>query len=292
MTGYSPSCCRCSSRRAPASLDLDLRRLANGTCAEVREGHRLRLARVDQVDRLRLHDRALRLWIVSVTWMLTSWKLPESWTVTANARSVRRRDRVHRSTGDSFLPPGSAFVVDDVRAVEAASASRRSRRRGCAASTSAIACCAVEVAVRDEMRLGHGDAADALVLSTCDRRRLEEVVPDDVARDQPVGLVGERAPRRSSFFEPRSPLNASASPCDAAHAELERLDQVQVLVAQLARRVELLRGRARSAAPARRCRAACCPARAAFDARCRERVRDRLPFVVESCSRSSTTLSM
>ena len=81
--------------------------------------------------------------------------------------------------------------------------------------------------------------------STCLGRRLEEVVPDDVAREQPVGLLRRaRAPRPSAFvFEPIVFWNAAREAVDAALAQRERLDQVHVLAPELPGRREALRRR-------------------------------------------------
>ena len=92
---------------------------------------------------------------------------------------------------------------------------------------------------------GTVDPADAVVLELLERERLEEVVPDDVAREQALGLLGEhdRVGGRCSVFDLRPIVwNAVGEAADAAHAQLERLDEVPVLVAQPPRRVEVLGG--------------------------------------------------
>ena len=78
-----------------------------------------------------------------------------------------------------------------------------------------------QVGTREEVRVGDVDAADAVVLELRDRERLEQVVPDDVAREQPLGLRrrAER-PRRSCAFEFAVFWNVVGEPLDAADAKL------------------------------------------------------------------------
>ena len=89
MTGYSAELL--SSFSSPGTgVDVDLQRRLRRELhvARVREGRPSSLARVDQVDRLRLHDRAPVFWIVSVTGTCTSWSRRSSSTTTSKARSV------------------------------------------------------------------------------------------------------------------------------------------------------------------------------------------------------------
>ena len=207
--------------------------------------------------------------------------------MTTNARSVVAVT-VFSVVCDSTWPPGSTFDVDDVRAVDA-------RRRAAASSR--------PLQPRQEQRhraLGRQVAVRRRSSSRAPTTPLtpwrfssargglaEEVVPDDVAREQPVGLLPRGLPPRPSPSTSGFAANVSARPCDAADAQLQRLDH-----AAGSRRAA---GRATSSF----CAAAtfwrsCCgdPVQCAresrrLDAGRDQRVRDRGAVLLASCARSS-----
>ena len=216
---------------------------ANGTWPRSLKVTVASVARVDQLHLLRLRDRAaLRAGrsIVSVTGICTSCESPPLWIVTWKTR-LELVVTVFSVPG-AAAPRGAAGAVrergdrDDVRAVQAG---RRAAGRGAARSAARIE----RHRVRGD-RSGPGsarkcdsgtvDAGDAVLpASTRHRRRLEEVVPDDVAREQPVRLLGEQRARldasacrlragRSAGSRRRGPLTPLTRSC-------ERLDQVPVL---------------------------------------------------------------
>src|SRR5581483_7166689 len=84
-----------------------------------------------------------------------------------------------------------------------------------------------------------GDAPNSLLRHLRGCGRLEQIRPDDVAREQPVGLLGERA-RVGRRLAGGKLADRAREPLDTADAQLERLDQLLVLRAERARRVELL----------------------------------------------------
>ena len=98
-----------------------------------------------------------------------------------------------------------------------------------------------EILVRDEVRLRHGDAVDALLVEDLLRGRPEQVVPDDVARDQTLRLLGEHRAGLVRVLRLRGRLERVGEPAQAADAELEGLDEMPVRLAQVPRRVERLR---------------------------------------------------
>src|SRR5207247_9753231 len=68
----------------------------------------------------------------------------------------------------------------------------------------------------------------------------EEVVPDDVARGQTLGLLGKQLRVGRRALRARGLLEGRCEPLDAAHAELERFDEVQGPVTPPARPGEVL----------------------------------------------------
>ena len=129
-------------------------------------------------------------WIVSVTLTCTSCESPVSSIVTAKPRSVVA---VTVFSVGSRAPgcPGSAFV--EISAVPCRPPRRAAgRRRALEPLEDRLPeARARVVGVGDEARVGHGDAGDPLPAQLLDRRILEQVVPDDVAGDEPLGLPGE-----------------------------------------------------------------------------------------------------
>ena len=149
-----------------------------------------RLAGVDQLDRRVLHDRRRAL-------------LDRQRHLDRDLLRVARVLHVHLEGevgggDDRVLGGGRELLVlrqrhrrDDPGPVQA---SGRAAGRGAvdAQEDLRLEAGARHVRVQDEVRLGHDDAADPLLLEHRDRRAVEEVRPDDVARRQPLRLRGEQ----------------------------------------------------------------------------------------------------
>ena len=162
--------------------------------------------------------------IVSVTGMCVSWKSPESWTVTAIERSVDAVIVFRLLDDESSFPPGLRLHRDDVRAVQAAD---RAAGRGAAdALQHERHRVRRDERVRDRARLRRDHAADAVVRELLQRQRAEVVVPDHVAREQAVGLLGEQVRVGGVVLRARGALERVRERRDPGRAELERLDQV------------------------------------------------------------------
>ena len=185
--------------------------------------------------------------------MPTSCEPPESFTVTSNASSVVAVT-VLSWPGVSVWSPGWAFTDVDVRAVHARRC-RRSRRLGGAAARAPSTSRSISSVFETMFDSGTVDAVDAVGRELAERERPEEVVPDDVAREQPVGLAASSAASPGVSFELAVFLNASASPA----SPLTRSASASIRWTFSAAAVPAGRGPApvaRSAAPARRSRAA------------------------------------
>ena len=144
-------------------------------------------------------------WIVRVTSILTSWLSPPFATVTPNSRSVpasmmlsvrlgeRRPARQRPGPTRCWCRAGRPACVPVPRGGRAVDPlPDRHHRAG-----------AREVGGLDEVGVGHLDPAELRVLlEQGDRRLLEEVVPDDVARDETLGLRGEQRTRGGGVLRP------------------------------------------------------------------------------------------
>ncbi len=134
--------------------------------------------------------------IVSVTGICTSCEMPPSWIVTLKSRlelvvtvfSVPWRQHLRGAAG-AVREGGDR---DDVRSVQAARRARAGRAADAVEHERHRVLGDDQVGVRQEVRFGHVDLVDAVGLDLLVGRHHEEVVPDDVAREQPVGLLGER----------------------------------------------------------------------------------------------------
>src|SRR5581483_7302615 len=210
--------------------------------AEVTEHDLLLLARVDQVDRLRLDDRSRALLdrqrdldphLLRVAGVLDRHREPEV---------GGRRDRVLTAFRE-LVVPGQRLGRDDARAVQAGA---RAAAGGCALEPLEDRLPeprARVVRVRDEVRVRDGDAGDPLAAELVHRRVLEQVVPDDVARDEPLRLPGEQQRVAGDVLgRQRRLLERVGEAGEAADAELERLDRVLVLDAERAGRRHRARG--------------------------------------------------
>ena len=95
-----------------------------------------------------------------------------------------------------------------------------------------------EIGILDERGLRDGDTVDALLLEDLRRRRLEQVVPNDVARNEPLRLLREQGAGAIRVLRVRGRLECIGESAQAADAELERLNQMLVGIAEMTRRVE------------------------------------------------------
>ena len=162
--------------------------------------------------------------------------------MTSKPRSVRRHDRVLRR-------PSTALV-----------ARQRLRRRRCSCRGRPSACrrsTAPREPLQDQRHRARAREVAVRRRSSSPARR-RRVTPSSLqlrrraaprrgrprrrrSRAGAAACVGEQQPASAAFFYVAVCAKVSARPRSAADAELERLDQVLVLVAQRAGRVELLR---------------------------------------------------
>ena len=98
-----------------------------------------------------------------------------------------------------------------------------------------------EVGVGDEVRVRNVDAAEILLAQLRCRGRGEQIVPGDVAGGQPPVLRPDQLPDSSGVARPGAERVGQAA--EAADPELERVDEMRVLRAQRAGRVQPLGGR-------------------------------------------------
>jgi hypothetical protein len=95
-----------------------------------------------------------------------------------------------------------------------------------------------EIGIRNEVRVRNLDALDALAVELCFGRILEEVVPDDVTRDQAPRLGREALADLIRIAGSGAEGVREAS--QAADPELKRLDELFLLPAKRAGRIEAL----------------------------------------------------
>src|SRR5439155_20873142 len=97
--------------------------------------------------------------------------------------------------------------------------------------------------ILDEVRARDQDTVDYLLFEGLRCRRLEQVVPDDVARNQPLCLLCEQGACAIRVLRRRRRLECVGEAEQAADSKLERLDQMLVRVAEMSRRAHRLRAR-------------------------------------------------
>src|SRR5439155_25202768 len=79
---------------------------------------------------------------------------------------------------------------------------------------------------------------DALATQLLHRRRLDEIVPDHVARRQPLRLSREQDPGPGRVLAAGRPAERVGEALEPADAELQRLDDARLLGPERSRRVE------------------------------------------------------
>ena len=213
----------------PSDLDDDVRLLRElDDLAQVAEDDRLALAGVDDVDRRRLLDRPRALLHPQGHPDAHLLRLARVLDGRLEGEIGGRDDRCCPSSVCSTCPLGSARV--DTRllpwrpvGVPPVDAPRMRVRTG------AIARAVARSGVGQEDRRRHLDAGDVLLLQRGDRGRAEQVLPVDVARDEPPHLLGEHlAGPGWSLCSLLERVLEAAQPGDA---ELERGHRLPVLVA-------------------------------------------------------------
>ena len=225
-TGYAACCFRCSSHPGRTfSRPGRARPPQTGSRVEVRERDDLRLALVDHVDSAVLHERR-RLGGAHVSVTLTSTSRSSrrvlerdlEGEVAATCRSSSRWSSTAGLRGPQTFVYASALPWIPVR-------SRRWTHRAPAAD-SAHRTHGVEVGVLDEDGRGRRHIVHALCRHGLGRGALEQLLPHDVARLEPLCLSASCCPAAVasslSFV-----ANVSGAP-EPADAELQRLDRARV----------------------------------------------------------------
>ena len=230
---------------------------------EVAEHDLLLLARVDQVDRLRLDDRRRRLLDRQRHLDLYLLRVAGVLDRDREAEIGGGGDRVLRGLRE-LLVGGQGGRLDDPGAVQAAARAAAGGGGALEPLQDRLPVAAARVVrAGDELRAGNGDAGDPFAFehaAVALRRRLEEVAPDHVAGRRgataggwrslsafEVTFFGERADCVNPSASPRSPLTRNSSDSSAAWCWTRsgpgRMDRPQggdVLLLALGEAVQLL----------------------------------------------------
>ena len=169
--------------------------------------------------------------------MLDSCAQPEFSISTEKARSLVD-STVFVSLGESCWRAGKGSDAHDPGAARGTPCATAGRRSPNALPDAGHRAPGGDVRVREEVRVGNLDPGDVLPFQLVGRRVLEQVVPDDVAGDEPLRLYGQEATSGIGIRGRGRLAKRLGHAAERVEPEVESLDRVTVLCAQRPGRVE------------------------------------------------------